>query len=225
MTFWLVFLLSFALIPAQAQQPTLAIVNAHVWTGNPAQPWAEAISAIKENITAVPGFIDSHVHFLDGGFRLDGVLLRNARTQAEFIARIKVFAATIPTAMWITAGDWGHRNWGGELPDRSVLSDPLHKPLRRHGRVDHTDQCPFHVHAVPECHQVSAVIALHLDDPGPGHHLPAPHHGRSVFVRAVWNRSVALRDSGLAGRDRETRNRKATSSISRWSTCSGSLRC
>jgi predicted amidohydrolase YtcJ len=45
-----------------------------------------------------PGFIDSHVHFVSGGFRLASVQLRDARTPAEFIARIKAFAATIPAA-------------------------------------------------------------------------------------------------------------------------------
>ena len=42
----------------------------------------------------VPGFIDSHVHFVDGGFRLSSVQLRDAKTPAEFIARIKAFAAS-----------------------------------------------------------------------------------------------------------------------------------
>src|SRR4051812_44909365 len=73
-----------------AQEATLAVVNARVWTANPAKPWAEAVAASAENILAVgttaeiqkltnsktriidahghmlvPGFIDSHVHFLD----------------------------------------------------------------------------------------------------------------------------------------------------------------
>ena len=40
----------------------------------------------------VPGFIDSHVHFLDGGFRLASVQLRDAKTREEFVARIAAFA-------------------------------------------------------------------------------------------------------------------------------------
>jgi len=102
---------------------TLAIVNARVWTGNPAQPWATAVAVSGEKISAVgtsaeisklvrsspnarlidakggmvtPGFIDSHVHFVIGGFRLSSVQLRDARTPAEFIARIKAYAATVP---------------------------------------------------------------------------------------------------------------------------------
>ena len=69
----------------------------------------------------VPGFIDAHVHFLDGGFGLASVQLRDARTPAEFIARIKAFAAAAPPGAWITAGDWDHEQWGGELPRRDWI--------------------------------------------------------------------------------------------------------
>jgi predicted amidohydrolase YtcJ len=65
--------------------------------------------------------VDSHVHFVDGGFRLASVQLRDARTPAEFTARIKAFAATVPTGTWITGGDWDHEQWGGELPSRAWI--------------------------------------------------------------------------------------------------------
>lgn len=127
---------------------TLAIVNARVWTGNPIQPWASGIAVAGDRILAVgssaqvsrivqsapsarvidakghlvtPGFIDSHVHFIDGGFRLASVQLRDAKTPGEFIARIKAYAATIPAGAWITGGDWDHQQWGGELPTRSWI--------------------------------------------------------------------------------------------------------
>lgn len=127
---------------------TLAVVNARVWTGNPAQPLATAIAVSGERVVAVgssaeiakltrgvsaarvidarggmvtPGFIDSHVHFVTGGFRLSSVQLRDARTPAEFISRIKAYAATIPAGAWITGGDWDHQNWGGELPRRDWI--------------------------------------------------------------------------------------------------------
>ena len=125
---------------------TLAVVNAVVWTGDPAQPWAEAIAVAGDRIASVgpgseirrgisgatrvidaqggfvvPGFIDSHIHFLSGGMNLASVQLRDARTPAEFISRIKAFAATVPAGTWITGGDWDHQNWGGELPQRSWI--------------------------------------------------------------------------------------------------------
>jgi Predicted metal-dependent hydrolase with the TIM-barrel fold len=125
---------------------TIAIVNGIVWTGEPDKPWAEAVALSGDRIAAVgstaeirhgispqtkvidarggmvvPGFIDSHVHFLAGGMNLASVQLRDARTPSEFISRIKAFAATVPRGTWITGGDWDHENWGGELPQRSWI--------------------------------------------------------------------------------------------------------
>ena len=124
---------------------TLAVVNARVWTGDSTRPWAEAIAVRGDRIASVgssaavrkmigdarvvdahgqmvvPGFIDSHVHFIDGGFRLSSVQLRDAKTPAEFIARIKAFAASAPAGAWITGGDWDHERWGGELPRRDWI--------------------------------------------------------------------------------------------------------
>jgi predicted amidohydrolase YtcJ len=129
-----------------AQNATLAVIGSRVWTGNPAQPWAEAVAArgaeiVEVGMTAdvrklvgprtrvidahggmlVPGFIDSHVHFLDGGLNLASVQLRDARTKEEFVARIKAFAATVPPGTWILGGEWDHQNWGGELPSKEWI--------------------------------------------------------------------------------------------------------
>lgn len=123
----------------------VVIVNARVWTGDARRPWADAVAIEGDHIRAVgssaevmklaggarvidakgamvvPGFTDTHVHFIDGGFRLASVQLRDARTPADFIARIKAFAATVPAGTWILGGDWDHQNWGGELPTRTWL--------------------------------------------------------------------------------------------------------
>jgi predicted amidohydrolase YtcJ len=123
----------------------IVIVNARVWTGDARRPWADAVAVEGDRIKAVgssaeimklatgarvidakgamvvPGFTDTHVHFIDGGFRLASVQLRDARTPAEFVARIKAFAATVPAGTWILGGDWDHQNWGGELPTRAWL--------------------------------------------------------------------------------------------------------
>ena len=133
---------------ARNDDVTLAIVNARVWTGNPNQPWATGIAVSGDRILSVgssaeiaklaraataarvidaaggmvaPGFIDSHVHFIDGGFRLSSVQLRDAASPAEFIARIKAYAATLSPGTWITGGDWDHQQWGGELPTRAWI--------------------------------------------------------------------------------------------------------
>ncbi len=63
-----------------------------------------------------PGFIDSHVHFLQGGFQLSSVDLRDADSPQEFARRIGEFAAGLEPGEWIRGGDWDHERWGGELP-------------------------------------------------------------------------------------------------------------
>jgi hypothetical protein len=130
---------------ATGEPMTLAIVNARIWTGDPQRPWAEAMAVRGEEIATVgtseeirrtasgvtpidaagrlvvPGFIDTHVHFVDGGFRLASVQLRDAKSRDEFVSRIQAFAATVPAGTWITGGDWDHSLWGGELPRRDWI--------------------------------------------------------------------------------------------------------
>jgi predicted amidohydrolase YtcJ len=130
-----------------ADPPTLAVLNGRIWTGSPETPWAEALLAGNGRIVAlgssneirarsegariidatgnlvVPGFIDSHVHFLDGGFRLASVELRDAGTPEEFARRIGDFARTVPAGTWIQGGDWDHQLWGGELPHRKWIDE------------------------------------------------------------------------------------------------------
>ena len=129
----------------QPPMATLVFLNGRIWTGNPAQPEAEAIAVAGDRIAAVgttseirrgasgaavvdlagqfvaPGFIDSHVHFVDGGFRLASVQLRDASSRDEFVRRIEAFAGSVPAGTWITGGDWDHTLWGGELPRRDWI--------------------------------------------------------------------------------------------------------
>src|SRR6187549_2474686 len=107
--------------PAMSPPATLLVTNARVWTADPQRPWAEAVAIGGERILAVgstqeierlagpatrrvdargstvtPGLIDAHVHFLDGGFGLASVQLRDARTPGDFARRIGEFAAKLP---------------------------------------------------------------------------------------------------------------------------------
>ncbi|HAC15567.1 MAG TPA: amidohydrolase [Bacteroidetes bacterium] len=124
------------------------ITDARIWTGNPDQPFAQAMAIKGDVILGVgsndeilefrgintnveesygkfitPGFIDTHVHFLQGGMNLASVQLRDAKTPEEFASRIGDFAKTVPAGTWILGGDWDHENWGGELPHRDWIDE------------------------------------------------------------------------------------------------------
>ena len=118
-----------------------------VWTGDSTRPWAQAVATRGDTIIAVgdsaalsalvgdstrvlqngqalvtPGFMDAHVHFLSGGFQLASVDLRDANSPAEFIGRLKAFAAERQPGEWILGGDWDHERWPGTpLPRREWL--------------------------------------------------------------------------------------------------------
>jgi predicted amidohydrolase YtcJ len=136
-------------VPADAQTlaADLIIVNARVHTMDEKQPQAEAVAIYGNRIVAVgstaeirklagartriidaggrlllPGFNDSHVHFLSGGFQLASVDLRDANTPQEFAERIRQFAQKIPKGRWITGGDWDHERWpGAGLPTKELI--------------------------------------------------------------------------------------------------------
>jgi len=133
----------------------IAVVHATVWTGVRGAADARAVAARGGRIIAVgsdadvnrtigprtrvvdaggkmlvPGFIDSHVHFITGGAGLASVQLRDARTPAEFVRRIRDYARTLPAGAWITEGNWDHSLWGGELPRREWIdSITPHNPV------------------------------------------------------------------------------------------------
>ena len=121
---------------SSTQTSDMIITNARIWTGNDTQPYAEAMAVSGDTITAigsnrevmkfksgadtvidlggrfvVPGFIDSHIHMLQGGENLASVQLRDATTQELFISRIKEYAATLKPGEWILGGDWDGKGW------------------------------------------------------------------------------------------------------------------
>jgi len=131
---------------AEQTPASLVITGARVWTGDAENPWAEAVAVDGETIIAVgsaediathiggttriitvpgsmlvPGFIDTHVHFVSGGLDLASVKLRDADSPEEFTRRIEEFANTIEPGEWILGGTWDHEMWGGELPRRDWI--------------------------------------------------------------------------------------------------------
>jgi len=71
---------------------------------------------------AVPGFIDSHAHFINGGFQLLQLDLKNAQDEAEFTRRIAEKAKTLSPGRWILGGNWDEQAWpSAKLPTRELI--------------------------------------------------------------------------------------------------------
>ena len=130
-----------------ALRPADLVIYGRVWTGDSLSPWAQAVAIEGDTIAAVgdsahiaafvgpdtrvinngkamvtPGFMDGHTHFLSGGFQLTRVDLRDAASPAEFISRIKAYAARLRPGEWILGGNWDHERWPGTpLPQRSWI--------------------------------------------------------------------------------------------------------
>ena len=71
---------------------------------------------------AVPGLIDSHAHFIYGGFQLLSVDLKDARTEEEFSRRIAEKAKTLAPGRWLKGGEWDEQGWpSAKLPTRQMI--------------------------------------------------------------------------------------------------------
>ena len=122
------------------------LVNAKIWTGNDAQPWAEVVVTENERIIAVgdkelktkypgaeiidakgklvlPGFIDNHTHFMDGAATLISIKTQGSDSKQEFVSRIQNYVNDLPEDEWIAGGSWDHEMWGGELPHKNWVDE------------------------------------------------------------------------------------------------------
>ncbi|MCI0348727.1 MAG: amidohydrolase [Acidobacteriales bacterium] len=125
----------------------LIITNAKVWTVDKSRPRAEAVAVIGERIVAVgtsseidgwrgpqtklidaqgklllPGFNDSHLHFLSGGAQLDQVDLKDASTPEEFARLIGAQAAKTPKGEWVLGGGWDETKWTpAQMPTKELI--------------------------------------------------------------------------------------------------------
>jgi len=147
-------LFSIILLSSCAEKPEAAdliIAGAKVYTLNPAQPWAEAVAVRAEKIVFVgpdrqarryigpetkiieaerrlllPGFQDSHVHFISGSLNLNRIDLAGTRTVAEIQERIRRFAAEHPELPWIEGRGWMYSAFPGDMPHKKFLDEVVH---------------------------------------------------------------------------------------------------
>ncbi|KAJ0978772.1 hypothetical protein J5N97_014246 [Dioscorea zingiberensis] len=132
----------------EASAADMVVMNATIYTSDPSLPFVEAFavrngrilrvgnySSMKDLIgqethilklegrVVVPGFIDSHVHFLSGGLQMSRVELRGVKSQDDFIRKVKEAMRGKLPGEWILGGGWNNDMWGGDLPIASWIDD------------------------------------------------------------------------------------------------------
>jgi predicted amidohydrolase YtcJ len=144
-------LLGLAMLPSAEPDPPVAadlvLLGGKVWTVDADKPQAEAVAVWRDRVISVgtdaevraligqktriikldgkrvvPGFHDSHLHFLGGGEQLGRVELKDAKDEAEFGRRLREFDQKMPRGRWMTGGNWDHdRAFGGTLPTAEIV--------------------------------------------------------------------------------------------------------
>ncbi|XP_010938567.1 protein LONG AFTER FAR-RED 3 isoform X2 [Elaeis guineensis] len=126
----------------------LVVMNATIYTSDPSFPFAEAMairngrilrvgnySSVKDPVgygtrelnlngkVVMPGFIDSHVHFISGGLQMGRVELRGVKSQDSFAKKVKEAVKDKVPGEWVLGGGWNNDLWGGDLPCTSWIND------------------------------------------------------------------------------------------------------
>src|SRR5712692_4132594 len=104
----------------------IIVVHGRVYTENPEQPWAQAVAIQRGKIVAVgdepeiermrgmgtkvinaggklvlPGFVDCHIHFMEGSAKLSWLSLEGAKNLAEIRYKLATYATQHPGEGWI----------------------------------------------------------------------------------------------------------------------------
>lgn len=125
----------------------VVLIPGRIWTGDRANPWAEALAARGGEVVAVgtraeamawkgpstrvieapgtlatPGLIDAHGHVEMLGAGLRQLDLRGVASLEEVAAKVKAYADGLPADAWVLGANWDQSLWPGEAyPDASVL--------------------------------------------------------------------------------------------------------
>lgn len=129
--------------------PDTVILHGKVYTENPAHPWAEAVAIHGGKILAVdsdaviaklggngtkvidagghlvlPGFVDCHIHFMEGSLSLGQVNLEGAKDVAEIQQRLRAYTKEHPGTGWLLGHGWNYAMFGSEtLPNKKYLDE------------------------------------------------------------------------------------------------------
>ena len=143
----------------------IIVIHGRVYTGNPKQPWAQAVAIHGAKIVAVgddtaiekmrgmgtkvinaggklvlPGFTDCHIHFLDGSLSLGRVNLGGAKDVSDIQKKLREYAAEHAGDDWIVGRGWNYAMFGSEtLPHKKYLDEIFpNRPVFLKGFDGHT---------------------------------------------------------------------------------------
>ena len=138
----------FFMVSCTRNRADIVYVNGSIWTGVESASRAQAIAVKGEYLIAVgsnenvehlkdsnteivdlqgrfvvPGLMDAHTHFMDGGFQLVRLNFREVDSPEDFVYKIDSAAQKLEPGQWILGGNWDHEKWGGELPHHSWVDE------------------------------------------------------------------------------------------------------
>ena len=125
------------------------LIHGKVYTENATQRWAQAVAIRGEKIVAVgddaeieklrgpvtnvidaggklvlPGFVDCHIHFMEGSISLGQANLEGAKNPADIQRILREYAKKHPGDGWILGGGWNYAMFGEEnLPHKEYLDE------------------------------------------------------------------------------------------------------
>ncbi len=141
------------------------LLHGRIYTLNSKQPWAQALAIRAGKIVAVgtdaaiqefrhpgtkvidaggqlvlPGFVDCHIHFIDGSISLGRVNLEGANDVADIQQRLRDYAAKHPGNDWLLGRGWDYAMFGAEtLPNKKYLDELFpDRPVFLEGYDGHT---------------------------------------------------------------------------------------
>jgi predicted amidohydrolase YtcJ len=189
-------------------KPDFILLNGRIWTGESGNPEAEAFAVVNGVISAVgstdeimglagenceifnaegrfvvPGFTDSHVHFVLGGFSLLEANMIDVSNRMEFEQVILKHKSRLNPGDWLKGGGWDNSRWtGGELP----------------GRIWIDNVCPdFPVYLTRQDLHMAAANSKALEMAGINANTPNPDGGKIDKDSKTGEPTGILRDSAM----------------------------
>jgi predicted amidohydrolase YtcJ len=197
-----------AQVPKDAKNGADTIVlHGRIYTLNAKQPWAQALAIRADRIVAVgddaaitkfrsagtkvidaggqlvlPGFVDCHIHFIDGSLSLGRVNLEGAKDVAEIQQRLRDYAAKHPGTDWLLGRGWDYAMFGpAALPDKKYLDELFpDRPVFLEGYDGHTYWANS---------KTLAIAGITRDTPDPSNGIitrdPATHEATGALKEAA----------------------------------------